>query len=287
MGAVMEVADSSSAAGGVPYILVHSDREIRRLKHQADIVNPITRRILLLAGLRPGMRVLDVGCGGGDVTLLAADIVGEAGHVVGIDRAPAALKAAEARAASEGIENVSFREGDPLSLSLEAPFDAAIGRYVLMFQAEPAGLLRALLPHMKPGGIVAFHEPDWDGCFSRPPTPAYERCRHLVVETFRRCGIETNMGLKLDTAYRAAGLAAPTMHMEAVVGGKVGGLDWVHQFAELVVTMLPEIESRGVAAAAEVDVDTLETRLRREIEAGCVIVGRAEIGAWAKTPADE
>lgn len=281
----MVVADGSNAAGSVPYILVHSDREIRRLKHQADIVNPITGRILQLAGIHPGMRVLDVGCGAGDVTFLAAEIVGETGHVVGVDRVPLALRAAQGRAATEGIGNASFREGDPQTLSFDQPFDAAIGRYVLMFQADPVAMLRGLLPHLKPGGIVAFHEPDWDGCLSRPPAPLYDRCIGMVVETFRRCGIETSMGLKLDAAYRLAGLAAPAMHMEAVVGGVNGGLEWSHQLVELIVTMLPEITARGVATAAEVDIDTLETRLRREIEAGHVTVGRAEIGAWSTTPA--
>jgi len=281
----MEVADSSDADGSVPYILVHSDREIRRLKHQADIVNPITRRILQLAGIGPGMRVLDVGCGAGDVTFLVAEIVGETGHVVGVDRVSAALRAAETRAASEAIGNVSFREGDPQTLAFEEPFDAAIGRYVLMFQADPVAMLRGLVPHLKSGGIVAFHEPDWEGCLSRPPAPLYDRCIGMVVETFQRCGIETNMGLKLDAAYRTAGLAAPAMHMEAVVGGVNGGLDWSHQLVELIVTMLPEIAARGVATAAELDIETLETRLRREIEAGSVIAGRGEIGAWSNTPA--
>src|SRR5262245_51899189 len=104
----MAVAGSTSKS--VPYILVHSDREIRRLKHQADTVDPITRRIFLFAGIGPGMRVLDIGCGAGDVSMLLADLVGESGEVVGVDRVPAALAAAESKAAERGLRNVSFRE---------------------------------------------------------------------------------------------------------------------------------------------------------------------------------
>ncbi|TIL22987.1 MAG: class I SAM-dependent methyltransferase [Mesorhizobium sp.] len=280
----MEVAGGARADVHVPYILVHSDREIRRLSHQAGIINPITRRILLSAGISAGMRVLDVGCGAGDVTFLVSEMVGSEGQVIGADLAPAALAAAEGRAAANPIQNVSFREGDPAALSFDRPFDAVIGRYVLMFQADAVAMLRGVARHLRPGGTIVFHEPDWDGCRSSPPAPTYDDCCRWIVETFRRSGIETNMGIKLDAAFRAAGLTAPSMHLEAVVGGTKGGFDWSHQTAELIVTMLPEIQSRGVATAAEVDIETLGQRMQLEIEAGSVIVSRSEVGAWSRAP---
>ena len=265
----------------VPYILLHSDREIRRLKHQAGIINPITRRIFSFAGIGPGMRVLDVGCGAGDVSVLVAELVGESGEVVGVDRVSAALTAAERRIAEHGLRNISFREGDPGSLSFDRPFDAAVGRYVLMFQANPAELIRGAAKHVRSGGIVAFHEPDWAGSRSHPPSHNYDQACEWIVETFRRTGIETNMGAKLNASFRAAGLAAPTMHCEAVIGGDVGGRDWAHQISELTVTMLPEILSRGVATAF--DPDALESGMMRDIAAGAVIMGRSEVGAWSHT----
>lgn len=273
---------TSSAKQDVPYILAHSDREIRRLKHQADIINPITRRILLAAGIAPGMRVLDVGCGAGDVSLLISDLVGETGHVVGIDRAPAALAAAERQVATHPVKNISFREGDPASLSFEQPFDAAVGRYVLMFQAEPAAMLRAVAHHVRPGGIVAFHEPDWSGVWSTPSSPSYDQCCRWITETFKRSGIETHMGDRLDAVFRAAGLAAPSMRLESVIGGVKGGVDWAHQTFELLVTMCPEVVARGVASELEIKITGLEQRIQSDVEAGSVIVGRSEIGAWAE-----
>jgi SAM-dependent methyltransferase len=278
----MEANTDSRAAGVVPYILAHSDREIRRLEHQAGIVNPITRRIFVEAGIAPGMRVLDVGCGAGDVTLLLSELVGEEGHVVGADRAPAALAAARARASDAGVANVSFVEGDPATLSFDEPFDAVVGHYVLMFQADPVAMLRGVATHLRSGGLLAFHEPDWSGVRSAPPAPSYDQCCGWMVETFVRSGIETHMGLKLEAAFREAGLGAPSMHLEAVVGGTAGGLDWAHQMVELLVTMLPEAVARGVTNAEEIDIETLEQRIEREIEAGSVIVGRSEVGVWAR-----
>jgi tRNA A58 N-methylase Trm61 len=72
-------ADGVRAASNVPYILGHSEAELRRLMLQATILNPITRRLLLEAGLQPGMRVLDIGCGSGDVSLLLAEMVAHRG----------------------------------------------------------------------------------------------------------------------------------------------------------------------------------------------------------------
>ena len=70
------------------YVLGHSDGELARLNAQARLIDPITRQFLRDAGIIPGMRVLDVGCGAGDVTFLAADLVGGAGEVVGEPRPP-------------------------------------------------------------------------------------------------------------------------------------------------------------------------------------------------------
>src|SRR5215813_8464359 len=124
------------------YILGHSEREIARLKAQASELDPITRRLLREAGISPGMRVLDVGSGAGDVAFLAAELVGTSGEVVGIDLAPAAIDVARSRAVALSLENVTFAEGDPAAMSFDQPFDAVIGRYVLQFQKDPAAALR-------------------------------------------------------------------------------------------------------------------------------------------------
>ena len=84
------------------YILGHTDRERRRLASQAAILNPLTDNFLRRAGLSAGMRVLELGCGIGEVSLIAARLVGPLGQVHGIDLDPAALEIARPRIRSAG-----------------------------------------------------------------------------------------------------------------------------------------------------------------------------------------
>jgi ubiquinone/menaquinone biosynthesis C-methylase UbiE len=99
--------------------------------------------------------------GAGDVALLAARLVGSEGEVVGIDTNPSIIETARARARDAGCSNVSFVAGDIRELSLPQDFDAVVGRYVLMFMPDPVAAMRAVVGHLRPGGIAAFPEPDF------------------------------------------------------------------------------------------------------------------------------
>lgn len=207
-------------AGGRPaYALGHSELELQRLSVQARLIGPITRRFLIEAGLGEGMRVLDVGSGAVDVAFLAAELVGATGEVVGTDRSGAALAVARERATEMSFSTVTFRQGDPTEMVFERPFDAVICRYVLMYQPDPAASLTKLAAHVRPGGIVVFHEPYRDNVRSYPPVAAYDRGWELVDETLRRSGADPLLGIKLHAAFLAAGLPAPTMRMESVIAG--------------------------------------------------------------------
>lgn len=272
------------AKGAAPtYVLGHSERELERLATQARLVDPITRHFFQAAGIVPGLRVLDIGSGAGDVAFLAAELVGDRGEVVGVDRVPAALAVARARAKSRSLRRITFLEGDPAEMKFERPFDAVIGRYVLMFQSDPSAMLRKLAAHVRPGGVIVFHEPDWDGSRSFPPAPLYDRCCRWIEETLRSRHHETRMGKRLHAAFTAAGLPAPTMGLEALIGGGEKGAENVQMIADLFETMLPAMEDAGVTTAAEVGLETLAARMLHEaISNNSMIVGRYEVGAWTR-----
>ena len=128
--------------------------------------------MLRAAGIRPGMRVLDVGCGAGDVSFLAATLVGRDGSVVGVDRSAEAIALAKRRAADVGLANVSFVTQDLQELATDARFDAIIGRLVLMYFPEPDALLRRLLRAAAAGRHRGVSRVRRDS-----PRPASRTCR--------------------------------------------------------------------------------------------------------------
>lgn len=265
------------------YVLGHSDRELERLSAQARLVGPVTRQFFRDAGIGAGMRVLDVGSGAGDCAFLAGDLVGETGEVIGTDWASSAVDAATERANAKGLRNVSFRKGDPTETIFDRPFDAVVGRYVLLFQADPATMVRKLAGLLRPRGVVVFHEPTWDNVRSHPQAPTYDRCCRWIDETFRLAGSGTlHMASKLHTAFVGAGLPAPSMRMQTFISGPAGSMDFLQAMADLIASLLPTMEQQGVATAAEVQVATLSERLLQEVTSiGSVIIGRSEIGAWS------
>jgi len=89
-----------------------AEEELARLELQGRALAPATRMIFTAAGIQPGMRVLDVGCGAGDVAFVTADLVGPEGSVVGVDRSPEALARARLRAEQRGLAQVQFVGGD-------------------------------------------------------------------------------------------------------------------------------------------------------------------------------
>ena len=265
------------------YVLGHSAFELERLARQERLIGWITRDYLRAAGLAPGMRVLDVGSGTGLVAFHAAELVGPSGQVTGTDLAPAAVAAASEAAASRGLKQVSFRAGDPAEMTFEEPFDAVVGRYVLMFQEDAGHMLRQLAKHVRAGGIIAFHEPDWSFLRSDAAAPAYDRCCRWIVETFERVGTSTNMSARLRQAFVSAGLGAPMMRLQAVIGDSVSAAEWLRAVAELAIVLAPAIEQQGVATAAEIGAETLADRIFQDVAGNrSTIVGRAEIGAWAR-----
>jgi SAM-dependent methyltransferase len=278
------MTQSDDGRGSVPfYALGHTARELERLKAQARLVDPITRRFFHASGIAPGMRVLDVGCGVGDVTFLVADLVGDAGTVLGVDRASGAVAEARARADARALRTVSFVEGDATEMEVGELFDAIVGRYVLQFAPDPTAMVRRLATHLRPGGVLVFHELAWDGVRSFPPVPTYDQCCRWMVDTLRLLGTETQMGLKLSSVFVGAGLSTPTLRLEAVIGAGANSHDCVHIAAEFAGTLLPSMERLGVASAAEVGLDTLAERIEAEVVAGnSTIVRHFEIGAWIR-----
>jgi SAM-dependent methyltransferase len=268
------------------YVLGRSDWELERLIEQARLYEPFTADFFRDAGLAPGMRVLDVGCGAGDVSILAARMVGPSGQVVGIDRSPIAVATSIRRAQELGLFNTKFQVGDASAITFDEPFDAVVGRLALMFSPDPASTLRRLAAQARPEGIVAFQEPDWTGYCSLPPLATWDRCARWIVESLQGSGADPYLGGKLFAVYTAAGLPPPALYVNALIAAGSDHPLYAHA-ADLVRALLPELERLGVTSAGEVDADALSARLCDEaVGANATVVWVSFIGAAARMRAN-
>jgi 2-polyprenyl-3-methyl-5-hydroxy-6-metoxy-1,4-benzoquinol methylase len=266
------------------YLMGRTDQETQRLIAAARILNPFTRRMLTDAGLAPGMRVLDVGTGAGDVALIAAEIVGPTGAVVAVDQNPTILTTAYERAQASGLDHISFVAAEASNVELSGQFDAIVGRLVLMYVGDAAGLLRRLAGYLAPGGVMAFQDFNFspDSVRSTPRVPLWDTAWGWMTTVVARAGISQTAGFDMHRILRDAGLSAPHMRLESVVESGPDGVGYAW-LTDALRSMLPLIEQLGVATSAEVEIDTLAQRLRADTVAVDAVVKAPDVvSAWAR-----
>ena len=231
------------------YALGHSSAEIQRLKSQAAMLRPITERLLRSAGIDAGVRVLDLGCGAGDVSMLAAELVGPAGFVVGIDRNQEVLNVARERAREAGLRQISFVRASAEEFSVDEPFDLVIGRYILVHQPEPVALLRKAARLVRPGGALAFHEVRMGSdTRSFPYVPLWDLTTNLLRIALQSSVSNYHGADRLTEHFSEAGLPYPNLFCEELVGG---GADspLYGSLAELLQTLQPQLEKMRIMPA--------------------------------------
>src|SRR5262249_20612198 len=250
-------------SGGIPYYaLGNTDAELERLIRQATLLAPLTERFFREAGIGPGQSVLDIGSGVGDVAMLTARLVGPSGRVVGVERDTRSIARARIRVADGGLNNVIFTQSDVRQLPVDDRFDAVVGRFILQFLPDPIVALQLLSQLIRPGGIVAFHEPCWTPILPLAAhLPLWSACASLIRESLERSGANTDMGLALYRAFQQAGLPAPTLQMEVPVGDTSAAALWIY---DLFCALLPQMQQLNLEHLG--NADTLLERIQSEVE---------------------
>jgi ubiquinone/menaquinone biosynthesis C-methylase UbiE len=266
------------------YVLGHADLEIARLQFQAGVIEPITRRLIRECGIGPGMRVLDIGCGAGDVSFLLAKAVGDTGSVVAFDRESRAIEMAKARALAAGYHQIEFVTASDEGFPDRPLFDAAIGRYVLHHQPDPVATIRRAARAVRHGGVVAFHEPT--GHLSAqilPTVDLYLKAERCLRSAFRAMLPHVDVGGRLIACFEEADLPTPHLIWESIAGGYDSPL-W-RLLAMTYQSMLPQIAHLGSVSADVGDPDTLGDRLVASAAAvRAQIVSKPQACAWAIRP---
>jgi len=266
------------------YPLGYSEQEARRLAEQGALLEELTATVFQRAGLRAGMRVLDIGCGVGDVSLLAARLVGPQGAVLGIDRADSSVETARQRARVLGVGHARFEQSDLATFVTEQTFDALVGRLVLLYLPDPAATLKRLSRNVRPGGLIAFQEFDMSATSQVPAGELFLEVRKWLLQAFAAAGAQLDMGTQLFSTFLRAELPPPEMTAATPIacGPATGGYGYV---AAVLRSLLPLIERTGIATAAQIDTDTLALRLREDAIAHERIMFLPRVvGAWTALP---
>jgi ubiquinone/menaquinone biosynthesis C-methylase UbiE len=266
------------------YVLSRSPGETRRLQLQAQFYAPHTNELLRMAGIRPGMRILDAGCGAGDVSMEAARIAEASGSVLGVDADHEILAVARRRVAGAGLSNVSFEQASVPDVPLGAEVDAVIGRLILVHLDDPAAALRAMSRLVVPGGVVAFQDFNVSRARSVPEVPLMTRCVGWICAALRAGGRNPDTGERLISIFRRAALPVPVVKAAIPATTDPAACELA---AATVVSLLPMIEKAGVATREEIDPDTLAERLWADVSAADAVIVLPElVGAWARVPDD-
>ena len=169
--------------------------------------------------LRPGMRVLDVGCGPGSITLGFADAV-VPGEVVGVDFQPSQVAQAQALSAARGVMNARFEVADAYRLPFpDDSFDAVFAHAVLWHLREPVQALAEIRRVLRPSGIVGVRDCDWGGRIHAPATPLIEQWYALTIRIRQRNGGNPYMGRQLRRVLLDAGFVRPEASVSAWTAG--------------------------------------------------------------------
>ncbi|MGA2698044.1 MAG: methyltransferase domain-containing protein, partial [Methanoregula sp.] len=224
---------------------------------------------------------LDIGCGSGNVSLLLAQLVGETGHITGVDRDGPSLDQAQERVRQLNLPNVDFVQGD---LSTPLPdlgmFDAAVARRVIMYLPHPVDALRQVASHLHPGGVVALLEHDATMVPGRrTPLPLQEQVNRWICQTVEREDANIYIGFALPQILTEAGLAVEHMRAEAIIQTP----ETHYPTVGIIRAMLPRIIQTGVATEEEIGLDTLEQRLLDErTKADSLYVSDMVFTVWAR-----
>jgi ubiquinone/menaquinone biosynthesis C-methylase UbiE len=203
-------------------------------------------------GVGPGWRCLDLGCGPGSMLPLLSARVGPNGRVVGLDTDAVMLEAARAWVEAQRLANVELAEGDAYRTGLPPDtFDLVHVRYLAGTAGRPQDLLTEAVRLARPGGVVAFQEPDTDTLECHPSHPAWDRLKTALQEGFARVGADTRLAKRLYRLFRHAGLE--DVRYRPFLVGVTSGEPMADYLPATIESIRSTLIGKGIIREAELD----------------------------------
>ena len=265
------------------YILGRTEAEYDRLRRQARLWEPATHRVLTAAGVAPGMRCLDAGCGPGEVMRLIGRLVGRGGHVTGLDVDASLGAQMLARLRRDEGPQFDFVAADLTRAETVAgaPFDLVFARFLLLHMTDPVAAVRRLAALLRPGGTLVLMDFDTTRMACRPEHPAMTRSYAIIEASYTRSGKHADCGLRLASYLADAGLPMPA---EATAD------TYFAPIAERGPILRAVLSSLGAAAAAlgvagPDEIAELDAQIRGlEAANRHFALGPLVIGTWTSVP---
>src|SRR5262245_17513628 len=232
------------------YVIRGGEEGRARLRIISHALWPATLTLLNSAGIKIGMACLDVGCGGGDVTLEMARLVGSSGMPTGIDMDRTKIQLAQKEAEYEAITNVKFLVLVIDHIDYKDEYDLVYARFLLTHLSDPVNALQRMVNAAKPGGVVVVEDMDHSGIFCYPACPALKRHVGLYNQLVRLKGADPEIGPKLPALFRQVGLQ--DLHLSHAQPAFIEGeAKRIHQIT--LENIAPAVIAAGLATEAEIN----------------------------------
>jgi len=256
------------------YNLARGEKDVERLRLLNEIYGPGSQALLRQAGLVQGMRVVEIGCGSGNMTQWLAAQVGPSGSVVALDISEAQVEQARRLAEATGASNATFKVADVYVPGLpQGSFDLAHCRLVLMHLTRPVEALRAIRDLVKPGGAVVCEEMDLSRWLCEPPSALMARSFELKLALSDARGQHWRIGSSLHRLFLEADLTDPVVsaNFPVVLRGASKRL-----LAISFNTLGKELLAEGLARQDELE--TIEAEMERIAADDATLLGLPYMG---------
>lgn len=230
----------------------------------ANIGEDITRRLIEAGNIKSGMKVLDLGCGDGNVTFMLSKYIGSDGIVVGIDSNENAIKSAIKKSKEYGHSNLYFQVADiTQEFKIEySDFDAIIVRRVLMYLPDSQKAIENSMKYLKPSGLFLVQENN----ISHTPIgldslPLHNKINGLIKKTLEKENVNSNIGFELHTILSNTGLIVEKIWAEALLCTPNQHTPWAFLAKVLKDRMIAQ---KVINDVSDLELDTIEERLTIE-----------------------
>jgi predicted O-methyltransferase YrrM len=266
--------------GTSTYVIRGGPQGRERLRVVARVMWPTTAALFERVGVAADARVLDLGCGGGDVTMALAAMAPD-GRVVGTDVDDAKLDLAREEAAAAGLEHVELRVHDVLAPPEgDERFDLVYARFLLTHLPDPAAALANVRALLAPGGAVVVEDIDFTGHFCHPRSEAFWRYVQLYSDAVRARGCDPDIGPRLPSLLRDAGFADVGMHVVQPAGFE----GEVKLLAPITLEAIADaVLAADLISAAELE-RTVDELYRFAEQEGTVLSIPRVVQAWGRCP---